>query len=190
MQAQALLYLSALAAIMAVAMLRYSWSRRGRSALFNLIGWGLLLAAAVSGAWAGGAWGMAVASLLAMAAAAIVLAIAAAGSPAKEGRSSLRRVNMLPEAGEPRRIGPRLLTFVLTVPLAFLSSIAFAIGLRGAFMLAGWTQANANALALFAVPLAWGILTCIILMCEGRKSQLAALFLPAAAISIAFVPGA
>ena len=48
----------------------------------------------------------------------------------------------------------------------------------------GWSQADANATALIAVPLIWGVLATILLMLESRRSQLILL----AATSLPLVP--
>lgn len=179
-----LLWLSALAAISGVAVLREAWALDKRSLGANSAGWALLAAAAGFGGTAAGAWGVAVASLVAMTAAAILLGWAALKAPAGRERASNRRVKMLPEAGEPLRLGRRLATFALVGIAGFAASIALAIGLRWLALAIGWSEANANSLALFAVPLAWGILATILLMQQTRKSQVATL----AIASIPLIP--
>lgn len=182
--------LAALAAISGVAVLRYAWSQPERSLPLNLAGWGLLVVAALGGAQAGGAWGVAVASLFAMGAAAIALAVAASQSERKPSKASNRRVNLLPEQGEKPRIGGRVVTFLITVPLAFAASVAFVIGLRAAALSIGWSEADANATALFAVPIVWGILAYMLLMRERRMAQVTLLALSSLAIVVTLIPGA
>ncbi len=162
---------AALAAIAGIGVLRWSWSRKGRSLVLNLAGWGLLLLAAVLGATQAGAWGVAVASLFAMLAAALVLAVAAATAPKGRGKAPKRRVHMLPEAGEPLGIGRRLATFALVVFGGLSASIALAIALRVAALAVGWGEADANAFALVSVPVIWAVIATLLLMQERRHAQ-------------------
>jgi hypothetical protein len=178
------LWPGAIAAIGGVGLLRWSWGRKQRSVPANAAGWVLLLAACTLGGLAAGAWGVTVVSLVAMALAALLLAFAAATAPASRSRPVDRRVRMLPEAGESLRLGGRLLTFALVILAGLAASLAFAIALRSAALGLGWSQANANATALIAVPLIWGVLATILLMLESRRSQLILL----AATSLPLVP--
>lgn len=184
-----LLPLGALAAIGGVAVLRWAWSLGQRSAAANAAGWLLLAAAVLAGGAAEGAWGIAVVSLVAMAAAAVLLGWSAASAPAGRTSASNRRVQMLPEAGEPLRLGRRLATFALVGIAGLAASIALAIGLRGAALAIGWSEADANATALFAVPIAWGVLATVLLMQQSRKAQLAALALASAPLVPALLAG-
>jgi len=167
-----LLPLAALSGMAGVAVLRLAWHRARRSPGLNALGWTLLVLAAILGGAAQGAWGVAVASLFAMALAFLLLAFAAGSSPPGKGRASNRRVAMLPEAGEPRRIGRRVATFLIVVAGGLLASIALGVALRAGAVAAGWSEANANAAALFAVPIAWGVLAFVLLMQERRRAQL------------------
>lgn len=166
-----LLWLAALAGMAGVAVLRLAWSRKTRSAAFNGAGWALLGAAAVAGGADAGAWGIAIASLFAMGAALVVLAVAGIRSPAGRTKASSRRVGMLPEAGEPRRIGRRTVTFLLTIVAGFAVSLGLGLAVRGLGGLLGWSDANANVLALYTIPLAWTVLVFVLLMQEKRRSQ-------------------
>lgn len=174
-----MLGLAALAALGGVGLLRWSWSLPHRSTLANLAGWGLLAAAAGLAAGLAGAWGVAVVSLAGMAGAVLLLGWAAATSPAGRARASDRRVRMLPEGGEPARIGGRLLTFALVVVAGLAASIALAIATREAAVAIGWNEADANASALFAVPLAWGVLASVLLMLDTRGKQFTAVIITA-----------
>ena len=99
------------------------------------------------------------------------LAAAAARSPAGRTKASNRRVNMLPEAGEPRRIGRRLGTFLIVVVAGLAASIALGVAIRAAGSAIGWSEANAIAAAFFAVPIVWGILAAVLLMQASRRAQ-------------------
>lgn len=170
-------------------MLRWSWSLPQRSLLANLAGWGLLTASVGLAAGFAGAWGVSVTTLVGMAGAALLLAWAAATSPRACAKTSDRRVRMLPEAGEPARIGGRVLTFALVVVAGLAASIALAIALRGAAMGLGWSEADANASALFAVPLVWGALASVLLMLATRRQQITALIVTALPLVPALLAG-
>ena len=179
-----LLWIGSAAAIGGVGVLRWSWSLEHRSTIANLVGWILLLAACVAGGIAAGAWGMAVVSLVAMGLAAAILGWAAATSPAGRSKSPDRRVRMLPDGDGPLRMGQRLVTFGMVIIAGFAASVALAIALRAGALALGWSEADANATALFAVPVVWGVLSTIMLMVETRREQIMALL----ATSLPLVP--
>lgn len=175
--ASPLLWLAAAFGVAGIGVLRFAWSLPRRSTAWNAAGWGLLLASTVGAAAAEGAWGVAMAAMLTMAAALIALAVAGARSPQGREKASNRRVGMLPEGSEPRRIGRRFGTFALVVVAGAAVSIGLAVSLRGLGGLLGWQPANANALALFAAPLAWAVLCTVLLMQTRRRSQVLTLAL-------------
>ncbi|WP_066560154.1 hypothetical protein [Croceicoccus bisphenolivorans] len=166
-----LLWTAAASAIAGVGVLRWAWARPQRSRALNATGWGMLaLAAAMAGA-AAGAWGLAVAALAGMVAAHALLAIAAWRSPQSSGRASNRRAGMLPQNGETLRLGGRLITFVLSVPAGALAALCITVALRAVAQMAGVGEADANVLALFAMPVAWAVLAIIIVMAANRRKQ-------------------
>ena len=166
-----LLWLAGASAVAAVLMLRLGWARKHRSLPINAAGWGLFVLAAVFGWAAAGAWGASVAALVGMAAACVLLAIAAARAPKGKAVASNRRVKMLPEAGEPRQIGRRVATFLITVPLALLVSIGLSLVVRALADLAGASEADSIVLAFFATPLLWAIILHLLLIQERRRGQ-------------------
>lgn len=172
-----------------IAVLRAAWARPRRSALHNLAGWALLALATVAGGMLGGAWGVAVSWMVAMAASLAVMAHSATTAPRRAKASAPTRQAGIAPPGEPLHLGRRTLTFLLVVPLALASSVAFAIGLRGALVILGAGEANANSTALFAVPLAWGVLATVVLLCERRKAQFAILSFYALTMVVGLVPG-
>lgn len=177
-------------AVGAVAALRRSWGRRGRSRALNAAGWVLLLLALVAGGIAAGAWGVAVVSLWAMGAACAVLAWAAWSAPAGRAKASNRRAGMMPEGAGPLRLGRRLATFALVALAGFASSVGFALGVRWLAALLGAGEANANVLALFATPTVWTAIAFMLLMTASRRRQLAILAACAAPALPAFLWGA
>ncbi len=177
------LYLAHASAIAGVAALRLAWSRKQRSHALNGAGWALLALAAALGGAAAGAWGIAMVSLTGMSAAFAALAVAGLRAPAGRTRAPARRANMLPEQGEPRRIGRRAGTFALTVVAGFAVSVGLALALRGLGGLLGWREANANVIALYCVPLTWSVLVFVLLMQESRRSQIATLLVCCAPVA-------
>ena len=170
-----LLWIAAALGVAGVAVLRFAWGMPRRSPVGNGIGWGLLSVAAIGAALAEGAWGVAVAALCATLAAFAMLAVAGLRSPAREAKGSSRRVGLLPEKGEPRRIGRRTVTFLLTVVAGFAVSVGLGLALRGLGGLLGWSEANANVIALFSVPMVWSVLVFALLMQRTRRAQVATL---------------
>ncbi len=179
-----------IAAVAAVGLLRFAWGRRERSAPLNAAAWGLLLAGLVAAGWGAGAWGVAVASLSAMLAAFVALTVAGVQAPARPAKASNRRVGLLPEGGEPRRIGRRFGTFALVMIAGFAVSLGLALATRSLAGALGWNGANANALALFTAPLAWAVLCTVLLMQTRRRSQVLTLALCALPVVPVLVTGA
>ena len=179
MSTNVLLLLAALSAAASVAVLRASWAQKKRSALLNVLGWGLIALAAVLGWLAAGMWGASVATMVGMGAAGIALAIAGAMAPKGKATASNRRVKMLPEAGEPRQVGRRIVTFLITVPLALIVSIGLAVAARGLADALGASPADSVTLAFFTAPLAWGTLLHVLLIQQRRSGQWLALLVGA-----------
>lgn len=166
-----LMWIAAVLGVAGIAALRFAWGLPKRSPVANGIGWGLLAVAAIGAALAEGAWGVAVAALCATLAAFAALAVAGLRSPAGKAKGSSRRVGLLPETGEPRRIGRRTVTFLLTVVAGFAVSVGLGLAVRGLGGLLGWSEANANVLALYSVPVVWSVLMFVLLMQQSRRAQ-------------------
>jgi hypothetical protein len=170
-----LLWLACALGAASVALLRFAWSLPKRNARWNAAGWGLLVAS-VAAAWSSeGAWGTAIAGLVTIGAAFIALTFAALKAPPGRAQPSNRRVGMLPQGSEPRRIGRRLGTFLLVTLGGLTASLALALTLRGVGGSLGWNEADTLVLALFSVPLSWAILASVLLMQEDRQRQVVTL---------------
>ena len=169
---EVMLWAGVAGAALGVALLRYAWSLPRRSAAWNGAGWTALGGAAGLAAAAEGAWGLSVAALAAMTAAFVALALAGIRSPRGRTKASSRRAGMLPESGEPRRIGRRVITFLLTIVGGLTVSIGLGLAMRWLGDLLGWSEANASVAALYTVPVAWALLVFALLMQEKRRSQL------------------
>lgn len=176
-----LVWIGGAAIIAAVLQLRRAWGLPRRSVTQNLVAWALMLAGAMLALAADGAWGLAVAALCGMATALLLIAIAGWTSPRGRARASERRAHIFSDKGEPRQLGRRLLTFILAVPMGFAASLLAALGARALAGMAGWSDADGNAMALLLLPVFWGFLIFWLLMHQGRREQCAWLFVPAAA---------
>ena len=188
--ASPLLWLSVMLGAGAIAVLRFAWSLPKRSMTWNAAGWGLLTASCVGAAAAEGAWGVAVTALVTMIAAAAALTVAAVRSPRGRVSASNRRAGMLPENGEPRWIGRRLGTFGLVIIGGVAVSVGLAVVTRALGGMLGWNEANSNALALFAVPSAWALLSTVLLMQESRREQVLTLLFSGLPVLPVLVAGA
>ncbi|SCW34730.1 hypothetical protein SAMN02927924_00090 [Sphingobium faniae] len=176
-----LLWIGGGGAVASMALLRHAWGKPSRSVPLNLGAWATLLAALLCGMADSGAWGMAVVTLAALAAAFLCLAHAALAAPPGRQAASNRRVRMLPEGAEPLRLGARFLTFALTVPGACLTALAIALAARAVAGRIGLHDADGNVLMLFLMPLLWMLLVMLLLFQDRRRAQLLWLSLPALA---------
>jgi hypothetical protein len=180
----------AIAASVAVALLRLAWGRPVRAPGIMLLAWLLLAGGCVLGWAAAGAWGTTMVGLAATAIALSILAHAALTTPPGRTPAGDRRAHMLPAAGEPWRLGGRALTFLLTVPLALASALVVAVAARGIATLAGWGEADANVLALLLLPLGWMMLMVMPMMTTTRRMQGLLIAVPAAIGGLVILAGA
>lgn len=136
-----------------VVLLRLGWQRSG---IPVAAGWMAIVAALALLAVAGGTWGLAVAGSSSVCAALLLLAATAATAPA--GRVAAERA--VAPAAPPRLraddVGRRLAVFLLVVPAGLVLSAAIGWTAQRAAVAGGWGAADATALALFLMPLAWG----------------------------------
>lgn len=172
MSGDSLLAVACVSAACGGAALRYGWSLPRRSSLWNGVGWGCYGLAGITGWLASGAWGVAIAALVAMAVIVPILTHSALTSPpASEAKASNRRVNMLPEHGEPLRFGRRIATFLMVAIAALFVSIGLGIAARALLLALNVTEANASVASFSTMPLAWTILAYVLLMQDGRAAQ-------------------
>lgn len=133
---------------------------------------------------------MAVTSLSPMASACLLLAIAGLGSAPSKLKASNRRAGILPERGEPLRIGTRLLTFALVGLLAASFGVGIAVALGALLASAGMSEANAYALALQLMPVIWAVIAFAVLMQPSRRGQFKVLALTSVPVWPALAVGA
>jgi hypothetical protein len=155
-----MIWLGTLFAILSIGTLRTAWSRPRRSVTLNTVGWGLLLAGLLVSAQAHGAWGITVAGLAATGTALLLLLPDAVMRRVPPKPALTRSV---PERA-PLKLGRRVVTFLLTVPLGFAVSLALAVGGYVLADLAGWHPANSVMLALMLLPILWAIFATLLLM--------------------------
>ncbi|MBX7482779.1 hypothetical protein [Qipengyuania qiaonensis] len=171
------------AAILGVAVLRHSWGRSVRSVPLNTAGWLLLAIGAISGWAAAGAWGLAVAALVATGTACLALALAAFDRPKHARR--IRNGQNGTVSATPGGWRRGLLTFVLTGPLALAVSVAVALAARTLAISWPLAEADGNVMVLGLVPLVWPLLACAMLMNTTRRPQIALLAVP---LALALLP--
>lgn len=159
-----------LCAVAATGLLRLSWGRAMRSIGLNAGAWALMIVGLAIGGAAHGAWGMAVVTLAAMLTAFAALAHAGFGDSAKPQRASTRRANILPERA-PLRLGRRVVTFMMTGPLALAAAMLACMAVRLSMRLAGAHAADGTMTALMLLPLFWAVLIAAMLMAERRRTQ-------------------
>lgn len=171
------LWLGCALAAAGVAVLRLSWGRPRRDRTLNALGWAGLAGGALLAGLAEGAWGVAVATLVATGAACLLL-----GHAGFEKPRAVRRFAIAPRVAAPAAQAGRwtrgLLTFVLTGPLALAVAVAVALAMRAAAMRWPVAEADGNVMVLALVPLVWPLLTFAMLMTERRRAQLAMLLVP------------
>lgn len=181
--------IGAIAAAGGVMLLRFAWARWQRSLALNLLAWSVVAVGLLLGAQAGGAWGVSVSSLAAIASAFLLLARAGLTSPSDKTKPSARRAHILPDKGEPLHLGRRFGTFALSVPVALIASVLVAIAVRTLVDWAGWQEANSTVLALFLAPLLWAGLMLALLIIPRRTSQLTLLGVPVVMSAIIILAG-
>jgi phosphoglycerol transferase MdoB-like AlkP superfamily enzyme len=84
---------------------------------------------------------------------------------------------MLPQQGEPLRLGGRLITFFIVALAALTVSVGVAIAVRALMHVVGAREADAIVAALFAMPAAWSVLAFILLIQDRRSRQWGTLLL-------------
>lgn len=169
-----------------VGVLRASWgkSRRGLTAL----AWAALAAGTIAAAAVGGAWGIAVAWLVATGTAALLLAYAAVAAPA--GRAASGREPLTTETWrfQASDLGRRLAVFALVVPLGFAAAQLLAFGAQAAARRAGWAEADTIVLMLLLQPIAWTVLAAIQITRHGPLRMIAPALVCAIAGTILWWP--
>ncbi|MET0238748.1 MAG: hypothetical protein ABW184_02520 [Sphingobium sp.] len=155
----------------AVLLLRRGWERVDRYWPLLALAWGLLVLGILLAAVAEGAWGVAIASSIAMLAGLACLAVAVWRAPPDKARAAERRTPAPPDGGGALHPGRRIVTFLMVVPLALIVSTALALTARALVAISGGAEADANVATLFLTPLLWGILSFLLLMMVRRRTQ-------------------
>lgn len=170
MSVTAALVIACLLSVAAIALLRLA--RTGKRPLLTASAWAAMILSAFLSGWAAGAWGIAVTVLCGMAAAAVAVGIAAATPATRQKAPATVRTN---GKAESRELVPRIVTALLTIVGGFAASLCFGLAVRGGAAFLGASEADANAAALFLVPVGWAVLFTWMLMVRQRRLQLAGL---------------
>ena len=182
-----LLWLGSAATATAILLLRLAWGRKTRSTPLNAGAWALLLLGVLLGARAAGAWGIAIVSLVATGASFLLLAHAGLCAPVGKPAAA-PRLRHAPDS--PKRIGGRLLTFLLAVPGAMFAAFVLALATRAIHGSLGASDSNGNVLAMFVMPLAWMLIVTLLTMEPRRTRQAALVAMPAlAGIAVLLLAG-
>ncbi|UYH54307.1 hypothetical protein N6L26_09605 [Qipengyuania sp. SS22] len=176
------LWLGCALAAAGVAGLRLSWGRRGKSPQLYMLGWAALAAGCIAAGMASGAWGVAVAALVATAMACLVLTHAAFEQPRTPRRAA--EPESAAAASAPGTLSRGVITFALTGPVALAVAVVLALGMRTVALAWPVAEADANVMVLALVPLFWPLLAFAMLMAENRRPQIAMLAVPLIAASL------
>ena len=154
-----------------VGLLRVSWGKRRHG--LTALAWIALTLGTVASAAVAGAWGIAVAWLVATGIAALLLTYAAATAPA--GRAGSARDPLTTETWrfQASDVGRRLAVFTLVVPVGFAAAQLLAFGAQAAARRAGWAEADAIVLTLLLQPIAWTMLAAVQITRRGPIRMIA-----------------
>lgn len=153
------------AAAFGVLLIRLGWGRDGGGARVGA-GWGLIAVGLGALVWRDGAWGLALGGSVAILAAMVALAHAAITAPrprkATVIRDSATTVALHSESWT--GLGRRMLVFLLAVPGAAAASMLIALATQTLARAGGWGEANAGAAGLVAFPVAWAVVTTLVML--------------------------
>ncbi|MBO9624363.1 MAG: hypothetical protein J7500_16770 [Sphingomonas sp.] len=167
------------ASVAGVGVLRLAWG--SRRPWLTAAGWTLLGGATVLLGASGGAWGMAIATVVAMLAAGVPLAHNALVLPGGRARTVAEAANAPGWRFRASDLGRRLAVFALVVPLGFAAAQLLAFGAQAAARRAGWGDADTLTLALLLQPIAWTVLAAVQITRAGPLRMI----LPALVVALA-----
>lgn len=159
-----------LAIVAAMLLIRVGWAgRRGAAAA----GWAIAVAALFALASRDGAWGLAVGTVVGIAAALALVLHEGWRSPAKVQRPTREAPSiMLPQRWSDG--GRRVMVFVLVVPVAFVAAQWLAFGAQALARRAGMHDADTLVMTLFLQPTLWSVLMCWQMTRNGPAKMVAA----------------
>lgn len=166
-----LLALGLALSVAGVGVLRATWGRRRHG--LTALAWAALTAGTIASAAVAGAWGIAVAWLVATGIATLLLAHAAVTAPA--GRTGNAREPLTTETWrfQASDLGRRLAVFALVVPVGFAAAQLLAFGAQAAARRAGWAEADTIVLMLLLQPIAWTVLASVQISRRGPLRMIA-----------------
>lgn len=140
--------------VAAIGLIRAGWSGQRR---LGIAGWAVAALAAAILVHEDGAWGLALATVVAMLAAILLVLWSGWTSPARQRRPARE----LPAVAIPRRwhdVLRRLAVFLLVVPVGFAATLWLTFGAQAVARSWGVGDADTTALTLFLLPLLWSAL--------------------------------
>jgi hypothetical protein len=174
------------AAAFGVVLVRFGWGREAGNARVGA-GWALIAAGLVALMWRDGAWGLALGVSVVTLVALVSLAHAAITAPrprkSTPPRETATTVTLHSESWI--GLGRRVLVFLLAVPASAAAAMLVALAAQTLARAAGWGEANAGVAGLTAFPVAWAVVTTLVML-RDRVVQMirivAVTALPSAAV--------
>lgn len=153
-----------------IALLRWGWHR---SPSIVASGWAVLVAGLAWLTAMDGAWGLATGSTAAMLAASGILAHGALTAPVRTARVKTERIpSVALHNARWSGVARRVAIFLLSAPLAGAAAILVALAILAGLRAGGVIEANSTALALLIWPVAWTIVTLLVLLEERIAAML------------------
>ncbi len=178
--------LALIAAALGVLLIRLGWGRDGGATRVGM-GWALVALGLGALMWRDGAWGLALGGSVTILAAMLVLSHAAITAPRPRKATPVREPTAAVALHSENwaALGRRILVFLLAVPGAAAASMLVALAVQTLARAGGWGEANAGVAGLAAFPIAWAILTTLVML-KDRVTQMAGIVavvaIPAAAL--------
>lgn len=166
-----MLYGVALSAVAAgIVALRVGW-RRARRLVTG--GWAAIIAGTATLGVQSGAWGVAVAGLIAMSAALLIVLRDGWMTPAGRRVPARDVPSVTPPRWRVAGLARRVAVFALVVPAGLAASEWLALGAEAAARRAGWREADTIVLALITQPTAWAVVAGVQLLGAGPRAMVA-----------------
>lgn len=153
------------AAAFGVLLVRLGWGREDRGLRIGT-GWALITVALGALMWRDGAWGLALGTSVATLAAFVALAHAAITAPRSRKSTPPRdaATTVMLHSESWAGLGRRVLVFLLAVPASAAAAMLVALAAQTLARAAGWGEANAGVAGLAAFPVAWAVVTTLVML--------------------------
>ncbi|VXC71833.1 hypothetical protein [Sphingomonas sp. AX6] len=154
-----------IAAAFGVLLVRLGWGREDRGLRVGA-GWALIAVGLVALMGRDGAWGLALGASVATLLAFVALAHAAITAPRPRRSTPPRDVatTVTLHSESWAGLGRRMLVFLLAVPASAVAAMLVALAGQTLARAAGWGEANAGVAGMFAFPVAWAVVTTLVML--------------------------